>query len=273
MSADALPVDRSAAFLALHGGPSPLLLGNVWDVGSARVLAHLGFAALATTSAGHAAVLGRHDGQVTRDEALAHAAELASATDLPLNADLENGFAHDPDAVGETYRMAAGTGIAGCSIEDYDPANDAIYEVGLACERVVAAVAAAHAGPRRMVVTARCEHHIRGVDDLEATIGRLQSYQEAGADVLYAPGVTAAADIARIVSSVDRPLNVLALPGVPDIAELGRLGVVRVSVGSAFSLAAMGGLVDAAHELLDKGTYGFWQQAERGGVARQAFDV
>ncbi|CAN5543371.1 isocitrate lyase/phosphoenolpyruvate mutase family protein [soil metagenome] len=272
MSEDAVPTDRAGVFLALHGGSSPLLLANAWDVGTAKVLAHLGFLALATTSAGHAAVLGRPDGQVTRDEALVHATELAAATALPLNADLENGFADDPDEVARTYRLAAGTGIAGCSIEDYDPVADTIYDLGLARERVAAAADAAHTGPRQMVLTARCEHHIRGVANLDATIVRLQSYQEAGADVLYAPGLTEADDIARVVSSVDRPVNVLALPCVPDVAELGRLGVARVSVGSGFSLAAMGGLVDAARELLDQGTYNFWGQASRGGTTRRSFD-
>lgn len=266
------PAGRAARFLDLHRGPTPLLLANAWDAGTAKVLAALGFAALATTSAGHAATLGRHDGNVTRDEALDHAAALAAATPLPLNADLENGFADDPAAAAETYRLAAERGIAGASIEDWDPGRRSVYDIGLARERVAAAAEAAHAGPVHLVLTGRAENHFRQSGDLADTITRLQAYQEAGADVLYAPALTSPADIASVVKSVDRPVNVLALPGVPDVGELGALGVARVSVGSGFSLVAYAAVAAAARELLDHGTYGFWDLAGRAGALRGAFD-
>jgi len=259
--------DLATRFLALHQGPEPLLLANAWDVGTAKALAVVGFQALATTSAGHAASLGRKDGNVTRDEALAHAADLVGATDLPVSADLENGFADSPDEVAETVRRAVEAGLAGCSIEDYDGA--AVYDAGLARERVAAAVEA-NAG--RLVLTARAENHIRDVQDLDDTIARLQSFQEAGADVLYAPGLFAEADIRRVVESVDRPVNVLALPGVPTVTELGAIGVGRISVGSGLTLVAYGALVEASRELLDQGTYGWWSTAAHAAALGDAFD-
>ncbi len=180
--------EQCARFAALHRGAAPLLLPNPWDVGSARVLVAVGFEALATTSAGFAGTLGRLDGGVTRDEALAHGAALAAATDVPVSADLENGFADDPDGVAETLRGAVAAGLAGCSIEDYSgKATDQIYDIGLATERVAAAAEVAHAGPARLVLTARAENHIRGHPDLADTIARLQSFQAAGADCVYAP--------------------------------------------------------------------------------------
>jgi 2-methylisocitrate lyase-like PEP mutase family enzyme len=232
------------------------LLANAWDAGTAKILAFLGFQALATTSAGHAATLGRHDGAVTRDEAIAHAATLVAATELPVSADLENGFADDPERTAETVRLTVAAGLAGCSVEDWDPTRGEIYELGLAREKV-----AAEAAQGRLVLTGRAENHIRGVSDLADTITRLQAYQEAGADVLYAPGLVAAEDIRQVVTSVDRPVNVLARPGAPAVAELGRLGVRRVSVGGAFALVAYGALATAARELLDEGTYGFLAEA------------
>lgn len=247
-------------------------MANAWDVGTAKTLAFMGFAALATTSAGYAATLGRHDGAVTRDEAIAHAAELAAATPLPVNADLEHGFADSPDDVAETYRLAVVSGIAGCSIEDWDPRRSVIYDIGVATERVAAAAEATHAGSVRLVLTARAENQLRGVGDLDDTIARLQAYQEAGADVLYAPCLFARDDIARVVASVDRPLNVLALPGVPSVAELGEIGVARISVGSGFSLVAYGAMAAAAKELLEQGTYGWWEQAGPARSLTGAFD-
>jgi 2-methylisocitrate lyase-like PEP mutase family enzyme len=258
-------------FLRLHVKGDPLLMANAWDVGTAKVLVHLGFRALATTSAGHAATLGRRDGGVTRDEALAHAALLAAATPRPVNADLEDCFGDGPAAVADTIALAAATGIAGASIEDYGR-HGAIYELDQAVARVAAAAGAAHRGPSRLVLTARAENHLHGIDDLDDTITRLRAYEQAGADVLYAPGITAAADIARVVGAVTRPVNVLALPGVPAVAELASLGVARVSVGSGLSLVAYGALADAARELLDEGTYGFWATAGRGAPLRAAFD-
>lgn len=259
----------TADFLALHDGPEPLLLANAWDVGTAKALAFLGFRALATTSSGHAASLGRDDGGITRDEALAHAATLAGATELPVSADLEDCFADDPAGAAETVRRAARTGLAGCSIEDWSRTRHVINDLDLATEKVAAAAGAAHAGG--LVLTARAENHIHGVDDLDDTITRLQAYQQAGADVLYAPGLTDADDIARVVESVQRPLNVLARPGVPPVAELGRLGVRRVSVGGAFALVAYGALAAAATELLEEGTYGYWATAGRADALRGAF--
>src|SRR3954469_24739524 len=206
---------------------------NPWDVGSAKLLASLGFQALATTSSGHAATLGRLDGSVTRDDALAHGAEMVGATELPVNADLENGFADDPAGVGETVRLAVDAGLAGCSIEDFTGREDEpFYPLELAAERVAAAVEAADG---RLVLTARSENFIHGRQDLADTIARLQAFQEAGADVLYAPGLTRIEDIRQVVSSVDRPVNVLLLPVGPTIGELAEAGVARVSLGGALS--------------------------------------
>jgi 2-methylisocitrate lyase-like PEP mutase family enzyme len=262
--------EKAERFLALHRPGSPLLIPNPWDAGSAKLLASLGFEALATTSSGHAATLGRADGSVTREEALAHAALIAGITDVPVSADLENAFADDPGGVAETVRLAVDAGLAGCSVEDYS--GRAIYDPALARERVAAAVEAAHAGPVHLVLTARAENHIRGHPDLADTIARLQAYQEAGADVLYAPGLTSAEDIRRVVTSVDRPVNVLARPGAPSVAELAQLGVSRISVGGAFAFCALGAVVQAARELRDEGTYGFYERTADGvRAARDAF--
>jgi 2-methylisocitrate lyase-like PEP mutase family enzyme len=265
--------ERAARFLELHRPGEPLLLPNPWDAGSATILASLGFEALATTSSGHAATTGALDGSVTREQAIAHAATVVQATELPVSADLENCFADDPEGVAETVRLALGAGLAGCSIEDYTTRPDEpIYDFPLATERVAAAAQAAHAGPVRFVLTARAENHLRGRNDLDDTIARLRAYEAAGADVLYAPGITDANDIRRIIAAVQRPLNVLVFPGVPSVAELARLGVSRVSVGGAFAYAALAGLLDAATELRDDGTYSFLERAAAGSrAARAAF--
>jgi 2-methylisocitrate lyase-like PEP mutase family enzyme len=250
--------EKAERFLSLHRPGDPLLLPNPWDQGSAKVLASLGFQALATTSSGFAATLGRLDGSVTRDEALGHAATIVAATGLPVSADLENCFADDPDGVARTVTLAVEAGLAGCSIEDFTGAEDApIYDPGLAAERVAAAATAAHAGPVHLVLTARAENYLYGRQDLDDTIARLRAYQEAGADVLYAPGLSSLADIRRVVSSVDRPVNVLAFAGAPSVGELAEAGVSRVSVGGAFAYVAVSALADAAVELRDKGTYGY----------------
>ena len=250
--------EKAARFLELHRPGNPLLLPNPWDRGSAKLLASLGFRALATTSSGFAATLGRLDGSVSRDEALAHAAAIVAATELPVSADLENCFADDPDGVARTVALAAGTGLAGCSVEDFTGDDDEpIYGIGLAAERVAAAAEAAHAGPARLVLTARAENHLHGRPDLADTITRLQAYQAAGADVLYAPGLTSLADIRQVVMAVDRPVNVLAMAGAPPVGELAEAGVSRVSVGGAFAFAALGALAGAATELRDRGTYGY----------------
>jgi 2-methylisocitrate lyase-like PEP mutase family enzyme len=254
-----LPGQREKAerFLALHHGDRPLLMPNPWDRGSAALLASLGFEALATTSSGFAATLGRPDGAVTRDEAVGHAQWIAAGTGLPVSADLENCFADDPTGVAETVRLAVDAGLAGCSVEDYARRDDdPIYDLGLATERVAAAAEAAHNGPVRLVLTARAENYLHGKPYLADTIARLQSYQEAGADVLFAPGVTKPEEIRELVADVDRPVNVLALPGTPPVAELGAMGVRRISVGGAFAFYALDALAHAARELRENGTYG-----------------
>ena len=265
--------DKAARFLSLHRPGDPLLLPNPWDQGSAKLLVSLGFQALATTSSGFAMTLGRLDGSVTREEALAHAAAIVAATELPVSADLEKCFADDPAGVASTVTLAAQTGLAGCSVEDFTGDDDEpVYDIGLAAERVAAAAEAAHAarnGQARLVLTARAENYLYGRQDLADTIARLQAYQEAGADVLYAPGLTSLADIRHVVASVDRPVNVLAFSGAPPVSELADAGVSRVSVGGAFAFAALGALVDAGTELRDKGTYGYLANSATGRRAVQ----
>jgi len=266
-------VDQARRFLALHRAGEPLLMPNPWDLGSARLLASLGFEALATTSSGFAATLGRNDGAVCRDEAIVHAAVIVAATDLPVSADLENGFADAPAGVAETMRMSIEVGLAGASVEDFTGrADDPIYDIGLAAERITAAAEAAHGGPGRLVLTARAENYLHGRPDLADTIARLQAFQEAGADVLYAPGLRTLEDISQVIREVDRPVNVLALEGVPPVAELARAGVSRISVGGAFAFAALGAVVSAAAELREQGTYGFRAGSAAGAAAaRRAF--
>ena len=254
--------EKAQAFLARHHADTPLLMPNPWDAGVARILESLGFEALATTSSGFAATLGRLDGHVTRDEAVAHGAALSAAVDVPVSADLENGFADDPGGVAETIRRAVAAGLCGGSVEDYSGAE--IYDPALARERVVAAAEAAHGGAVHFVLTARAENHIRGRDDLDDTIARLQSYQEAGADVLFAPGIWELADIRRVVSAIDRPLNVLAGPNTPPVAELAAAGVKRISVGGAFAYVALSATAAAGRELLEDGTFGYWATAGPG---------
>ena len=264
--------ELAKCFLDLHRPGRPLLLANAWDRGTARVLASLGFEALATTSLGHAGSLGRKDGKVGRDEALAHAQDLAAATPLPLNADLENGFADSPADVAETVRLAGETGLAGLSIEDYSGrADEPIYPADLALARIEAAVEAARSAG--IVLTARCENHLHGRHDLADTIERLQAYQAAGADVLYAPGLTGLDEIRTLTAAVDRPLNVLCMPSGPNVAELSEAGVARISVGSAFYNVSMNALAEAAREWRERGTHGFWQGAIGGmAVTGPAFD-
>ncbi len=265
--------EKAERFGALHAGEQPLLMPNPWDRGSARLLAAIGFEALATTSSGFAATLGRLDGSVTRDEAIDHAAWIAAGTDLPVSADLENGFADDPDGVAETVRLAVGAGLAGCSVEDYaNRDEDPIYDRSLAADRVAAAADAAHGGPVRLVLTARAENYIRGKPYLADTIARLRSYEEAGADVLFAPGVTKPEEIRELVASVGLPVSVLALPGTPPVAELAALGVKRISVGGAFAFYALDAVAHAARELRETGSYGYWDRARAGAaMARAAF--
>ena len=265
--------EKAERFLALHHGESPLLLPNPWDQGSAKLLASLGFQALATTSSGYAATLGRLDGSVTRDEAVGHGAAIAQATELPVSADLENGFADDPAGVAETIRLALQAGLAGCSVENYSGRKDEpIYDTRQAAERVAAAAEVAHGGPVHLVLTGRAENYLHGRPNLADTIARLQAYQEAGADVLYAPGLTSLEDIRHLVASVDRPVNVLALADAPAVPELAAAGVGRISVGGSFAFAALGAVVEAAQELTTEGTYSYWERARTGAKgARSAF--
>jgi 2-methylisocitrate lyase-like PEP mutase family enzyme len=257
---------KADRFHELHRPGQPLLMPNPWDAGSAKLLASLGFEALATTSSGHAATMGRLDYSVTRDEALAGASTIVQAVDVPVSADLENCF-EDP---AETVRLAIKAGLAGCSIEDFsgDP-DDPIYPLEIAAERVAAA---ADAASSELVLTARTENHLHGRGDLDDTIERLVAYQEAGAHVLYAPGLTEPEDIRRLVRAVERPVNVLVRPGMPPVAELAELGISRVSVGGAFAYAALGAVVQVARELREQGTYGYAKLAGLGlRAAREAF--
>jgi 2-methylisocitrate lyase-like PEP mutase family enzyme len=246
--------DRRARFQELHAREHLFLMPNPWDIGSARLLASSGFEALATTSAGFAWSLGKLDQQVTRDELVAHVASLVAATSLPLNVDSERCYPDDPGGVSETVALLADAGAAGCSIEDYDPVADRIDDVGVAAQRVGLAAEAAHRLPDPMVLTGRCENHIRGVDDLDDTIARLIAYRDAGADVVYAPGLAALDQIAAVVEAVGVPVNVLALASGPTVSELASVGVRRVSTGGALARAAYGTLLAAAEELRTEGT-------------------
>lgn len=261
--------EKGSRFGALHERDRAFIIPNPWDAGTARLLEHLGFEALATTSAGYAFSQGRRDNTTGRDEMLAHASAIVSATDLPVSADLEGGFGDSPEDVAETIRLAAGTGLSGCSIEDMSSdasSNDAghsIYELEHAAERIQAAAEAVRGLPFRFTLTARAENYLVGKRDLKDTIQRLQAYQEAGADVLYAPGLTTKEEIAAVVQSVDRPVNVImGLQGIQlTLADLSALGVRRVSVGSALSRAALGAFLRAAREMQEHGTFSFAEQA------------
>jgi 2-methylisocitrate lyase-like PEP mutase family enzyme len=258
--------DRRSRFRALHAGERLFVMPNPWDIGSARLLASCGFEALATTSAGFAWSLGRLDQNVSRDELVAHVASLAEATPLPLNVDSERCYPDDPGGVAETVALLADAGAAGCSIEDYDPATDRIDDVDVAAERVAAAAEAAHRLTDPMVLTGRAENHIRGVDDLDDTIARLIAYRDAGADVVYAPGLSSLDQIAAVVTAVGVPVNVLALPSGPTVSELAAVGVRRVSTGGALARAAYGALLAGAKELLADGTSSY----AAGGVSSEA---
>ena len=244
---------------------------NPWDVGSARLLASLGFPALATTSLGHAASLGRLDQHVTLDEMLTHAASIAAAVDVPLNVDSERCFADDPSGVTTTVDLIAQTGAAGCSIEDYDPATGTVDPINKAVDRVGAAAAAAN--DSRMLLTARAENHLYGLGDLDDTITRLCAFRDAGADVVYAPGLVGLEQIGQVVREVGIPVNVLARPNGPSVAELASVGVRRVSTGGALSMASYGALVRAAQELLDSGTSNYLSGALSGTELEAAFDT
>jgi 2-methylisocitrate lyase-like PEP mutase family enzyme len=256
--------EKGHLFRALHERDVAFIIPNPWDVGTARLLAHLGFEALATTSMGYAFSTGRQDNSIDRDETLAHASVLASATDLPVSGDLENGFGDAPEAAAETIRLAAAAGLVGGSIEDATGRGEnPIYELEHAVERIRAAAAAARALPFPFTLTARAENYLHGRADLKDTIKRLQGYEDAGADVLYAPGLVTRDDIAAVVSSVDRPVNaVMGLRGAQlSVAELSAIGVKRVSVGSALCRAALAAFLRGAREMREHGTFAFAQEA------------
>ena len=257
--------EKGRAFQRLHHRSGAFIIPNPWDVGSARLLEFMGFEALATTSMGYAFSLGRRDKTLGREKTLEYASTIASATNLPVSADLENCFADSPRIVAETIRLAAATGIVGGSVEDStgNP-NHPIYDLELAVDRVRAAVEAAHSLPYPFTLTARAENYLHGRPDIEDTVKRLQKYEEAGADVLYAPGITTKEEIAKIVRSVKHPVNVVMgrKTGVPlSLAELSALGVRRISVGSALSRTALGALYRAAREMKEKGTFTFASDA------------
>jgi 2-methylisocitrate lyase-like PEP mutase family enzyme len=255
---------KGEIFRALHRRPGVFIIPNPWDIGSARMLAHLGFEALATTSAGYAFSIGRVDYGVGREAMIGHVSVLAAATELPLSADLENGFSDAPEGAAETIRMAAQAGAVGGSIEDAtgNPERP-IYETGPAAERVRAAAESARGLSFPFTLTARAENYLHGRQNLKDTITRLQAYQEAGADVLYAPGLTSKEEIATLVRSVDRPVNVLmGIAGIAmNMADLEAIGVKRVSVGGALARTAYGCFLRAAREMLKEGTFGFTEKA------------
>jgi 2-methylisocitrate lyase-like PEP mutase family enzyme len=256
--------EKAQAFRALHDRPGAFIIPNPWDIGSARILAHFGFEALATTSMGYAFSLGRPDNTLNRAETLAYASAIVCATSLPVSADLENGFGDDPKVVAETIRLAAATGLVGGSIEDATGCPDnPVYEIEHAVERIQAATETARALPFPFTLTARAENYLHGRPDLEDTIRRLQAFQEAGADVLYAPGLPSKNDIATVVSSVDRPVNVvMGLEGAQlSLAELSAIGVRRISVGSALYRSALGAAWRAAREMREQGTFAFAKEA------------
>ena len=252
--------EKGARFLALHQRDRAFIIPNPWDTGTARLLARLGFEALATTSAGYAFTAGLPDGAVGRDAMLQHVKTIVDATDLPVSADLENGFGDSAEICAETIRLAAATGLAGGSIEDVTPRpNGKLYNFEHAVERVRAAAEAARSLAAPFTLTARAENFIAGNPDLKDTIRRLQTFQEAGADVLYAPGLKTKEEIAAVLSSVDRPVNVLmGLPGVTlDLATLSAMGVKRISVGSSLCRVALTAFYRAAEEMQQKGTFTF----------------
>jgi 2-methylisocitrate lyase-like PEP mutase family enzyme len=263
----ATQIEKGRRFQALHARPGIFVIPNPWDAGTAKVLAGLGFEALTTTSAGLAFALGKRDGDgsVTREETLANAKAVADATDLPVAADLENGFGHTPEAAAETIRLAGErAGLVGGSIEDSTgDSKNPIYGFAQAVERVTAAAEAAHRLPFPFVFVGRCENYLHGRPDLDDTIKRLQAYEKAGADALYAPGVTKAEEIRTICRSVTKPVNVvMGLKSAPfSVAELAALGVKRISIGSALARAALAGFVAGAREIREKGTFTFADHA------------
>jgi 2-methylisocitrate lyase-like PEP mutase family enzyme len=256
----ATQAEKAAAFRALHRGPRAFVIANAWDGGSARILAGLGFQAIATSSGAQANTFGRLDGKVTREEALAHVRTIVQSTDLPVSADLEKGFGDEPQAAAETIRRAAEIGCAGGSIEDStgDPARP-LYDINQAAERVAAAVQAARALPFEFTLTARSENFLRGKPDLDDTIRRLQLFEKAGADVLFAPALPDLAAVKAVCAAVSKPVNfMVGIPGKSfSVAELEAAGVRRISLATSLYRAAMTGLFQAAREVKEQGTFGY----------------
>ena len=252
--------DKAARFRALHERPGAFVIANPWDAGSASLLAGLGFEALATSSGASAAVLGRKDGQLSRDEALQHAREIVAATELPVSADLENGFGEAPAYVAETIRLAAGTGLVGGSIEDFTgDKSRPFYDLGLASERIAAAAEAARGLGFAFTLTARAENFLRGNPDLEDTIARLKAYEAAGADVLFAPALPDLAAVRAVCAALAKPFSfMVGIPGKSfSVAALADAGVKRISMGTSLYRAAMGAVRDAANEVRSAGSFGF----------------
>ena len=250
--------DKAVQFRALHQGPRAFVIANPWDAGSARLLAGLGFQALATSSGASAGILGKRDGKVTREEALAHSRAIVEATDLPVSADLEKGYGDAPEAAAETIRLAAAAGLVGGSIEDATGDKDKpIYALELAVGRVAAAVQAARALPFPFMLTARAENFLRGSPDLDNTIRRLQAYEKAGADVLFAPGLPDLAAVKKVCASLSKPFNfMVGIKGKSfTVAELEAAGVRRISLATSLYRAAMTGLLEAAKEVREKGSF------------------
>lgn len=262
--------DKAVRFRELHEGPHAFVIPNPWDVGSARVLAGLGFQALATSSGASAGVLGRRDGELSREEALAHARIIVGATELPVSADLEKGFGDAPDSVAETVRLAAATGLVGCSIEDAtrDPEHPQ-YEFEQAVARIEAAVAAARSLDFPFTLTARAENFVCGNPDLGGTIRRLQAYERAGADVLFAIGLPDLDAVRAVCAAVSRPVNFMCgMPGKSfSVAELEAAGVRRISLGTSLYNSAMTGLVETAREVAEAGTFGYTERYYPGGTS------
>jgi 2-methylisocitrate lyase-like PEP mutase family enzyme len=254
--------EKAELFRRLHVPGVPLLMPNAWDEGSARLFASIGCAAIATTSGGFALTKGRLDGAMTKDEVLEHSKALVDAVDVPVSADLENCFADDPEGVAATITEAIAVGLAGGSVEDFtrDP-DEPIYTIAEAADRVRAAAEAAHAGPVPFVLTARAENYLHGQLDLADTIARLQAYQEAGADVLFAPRVVDPVDLRQVLAAVDVPVSVLITPNAPPVVELAEVGVSRLSVGGAIAAASYGYAIEAINELQDTGIAGYWDEA------------
>jgi 2-methylisocitrate lyase-like PEP mutase family enzyme len=256
--------DKADRFRALHQRPGSFVIANAWDAGSARLLAGLGFEALATSSGASAGVLGRRDGMVTREEALAHSRAIVEATDLPVSADLEKGFGDAPDAAAETIRLAGTVGLVGGSIEDFsgDPQKP-LYDLGHATERVAAAAEATRKLLYAFTLTARAENFLRGNADLDDTIRRLQAFAAAGADVLMAPGLPDLASVRAVCAALSRPFNFMA--GIKgrsfSVAELTQAGVKRISLATSLYRAAMSGLASAAREAKERGTFGYLDTA------------